>query len=213
MFCTKCGRQFEGDSGFCTACGTGAGNSSAKANKKGRKKRIIIIGSAVAAIVIGALVAAWLLGANSEQGTAANEGELITKDASELVLTVDDLESGWVLIVDRSETQPNADSAYYVQFRTGSDALANPPTLDNKVAVYPNVGSAQSALNDEKPKDVSLEYPDIGDASFFDTSNPLAQKLVFRENNVLVWVTLYNDTLNSPESYAEKVEQRILAAQ
>jgi predicted amidophosphoribosyltransferase len=50
MFCTKCGKQVEGDGEFCTQCGVQKDSTSPSKPKKSHKTRNIVIGVVVGVV-------------------------------------------------------------------------------------------------------------------------------------------------------------------
>jgi len=135
--------------------------------------------------------------------------QLISKDASELVLTIADFKPGWVQQSAEPATKEGAQSAYHVYFYDGSLLPLSPPVIQNTVAVYPTIEQAQQVYLSEVPKNVSLENPKIGDESFLDISISINKRLVFRRTNVVVWVWLQQDMFGDVEPYAKIVEKRI----
>ncbi len=150
--------------------------------------------------------------ASAPEETVAPTAEpaLITKDASEMVLTIADFEPGWVLPSAGSTTKEDARSAYHVYFYDGS-MLPYPPVIKNTTAVYPSVELAEQVYLDTVPQNVSLENPKIGDASFLDISIPQNKLLVFRKSNAVVWLWLQLDTFgfNDLKPYARIIEAKI----
>ena len=149
----------------------------------------------------------------SYEGTGGTEPEqepvLVTKDASELVLTIGDFEAGWRQQTERPATREGAQSAYFASFIKGTYSVT---IVENWVAVYPSVDVARDVYVGEKPKDVSLEYPNIGDECFMNIAVLQIKELVFRRSNVVVWVTTSSPLSASSyetESYARVVEQKI----
>ena len=137
---------------------------------------------------------------------AEQEWDLITKDASELVLVIADFEPGWVQHSAEPATKEGAQSAYHVYFREG---IFYPPVVQNTVAVYPSIDLAKQVYLGEKPANVSLEYPKIGDECFLDTSVSVNQRLVFRKGNVVVWLWLQQDPFGDIKSHARIIEGKI----
>lgn len=128
--------------------------------------------------------------------------ELVIKEASELVLNVEDLKAGWTqsTLNDTTSDRTGSLSACKVSF-AGFMAY-----LSVEVAVYPSVNSAKDVYSNEIPTNVSLDHPKIGDECFVDVRGVYAHSLVFRERNVVVWVwAAYEDV----KSFAKKVEAKI----
>jgi len=135
--------------------------------------------------------------------------QLISKDASELVLTIADFKPGWVQLGAEPTTKEGAQTAYDVEFYDGSLLRKTPPVIQNTIAVYPSIEQAQEVYLSEVPKNVSLENPKIGDESFLDISIPISKRLVFRKSNVVVWIWLQQDMFGDVKPYAKIIEKRI----
>jgi len=132
--------------------------------------------------------------------------QLVNKNASELVLAIEDFEPGWTRLKAEPLLKEGAQSAHHVYFYKGT---YYPPVVQNTVAVYPSTDLAKQAYLNEKPKNVSLEYPDIGDECFLDISIRENQRLVFRKDNVVAWFWLQQDIIGDIQSYARIVERKI----
>ena len=133
--------------------------------------------------------------------------QLFTKDASEIVLSIDDFKPGWVQASAKPASKEGAVSAYYVYYYEGGSFY--PAVVQNTVAVYPSIEMAHEIYLGEKPQNISLEDPRIGDESFLDVSVPVSKRLVFRKANVLVWIWLQQDMFGDVKPYAKTVEKRI----
>jgi len=144
----------------------------------------------------------------SETTEPAPATTLITKEASEMVLTIADFEPGWVQHDAESTTKEGAQSAYHVYFYDGS-MLPYPAVVQNTTAVYPSIELAQQVYLEAVPENVSLENPQIGDESFLDISIPVQKLLVFRKTNVVVWLWLQQDMFGDVRPYARIIEKRI----
>jgi hypothetical protein len=83
------------------------------------------------------------------------------------------------------------------------------PLVQNTVAVYPSIDSAKQVYLGEKPPNVSLEYPKIGDECFVNTSVVINKLLVFRKSNVVVWISLQRAPLNDVKPFARIIEGKI----
>lgn len=119
-----------------------------------------------------------------------------------MVLTPDDFGAGWTLSSSENTTASMAgsESAYKVIFYKSYTFLRN------EVAVYPSIDLAKTVYSSQVPTKDSLEHPSIGDECFLDASNPLAEVLVFRKENVVVWMSAI---LEKTQPYAVKVEAKI----
>jgi len=133
--------------------------------------------------------------------------QLITEDASEMVLTITDFEPGWVQHGAQSTTKEGAQSAYHVYFYEGKSLY--PSVVQNTTAVYPSIEFAQQVYFNAIPNNVSVENPKIGDESFLDISVPMQKLLVFRKSNVVVWLWLQQDVFGDVKPYARIIEKRI----
>ncbi len=179
-------------------------------------KRIIILAGLSIFVLIGALASVGcvpdrtsLVVATTSPPTGRNilpPSQLVTKDASELVLTINDFEAGWTRKSAEAVTKEGAQSAYHVYFYKGT---SYPPVVQNTVAVYPSIDLAQKVYLDEKPTNVSLEYPKIGDECFLNIAVPQSKLLVFRKSNVVVWLWLQQDQFGDVKPYARILEKRI----
>jgi hypothetical protein len=103
-------------------------------------------------------------------------------------------------------TKEGASSAYSVRFFEGT---LYPTVVQNTVAVYPTIDLAKQVYANEKPTNVSLDYPRIGQECFLDTSIDVNKKLVFRKGNIVVWLYLQQDMFGDIKPYARIVEERI----
>lgn len=131
---------------------------------------------------------------------------LVTTSASDLVLSVEDFEPGWVRKSARPTDKEGAQSAYHVYFYQGT---VYPTVVQNTVAVYPSIEKAHSVYLDQKPKNISLEKPGIGDESFLDISKqPTQSHLMFRKANVVVWLWLQQG-FGDLKPYAEIIADKL----
>jgi len=130
----------------------------------------------------------------------------ISEDAATLVLSLDDFEPGWTLLKQQEVIIENTLSAYHVYFYKGT---ISPPVIQNTVAVYSNEDFAKEGYLKEKPTNVSLDYPDIGDECFLDISVEINKLLVFRIENVVVQIKLQQDYFEDIEKYGRIVEQKV----
>jgi hypothetical protein len=123
-----------------------------------------------------------------------------------MVLTLDDMGPGWLRGIAGSAGQAQVYSSSHVQYTKGTSFS---PVVQNTVAVYRSVAAAQNAYEAERPTTASVSNPGIGDESFLNDSVPIDKKLVFRKDNVVVWVWLQNDKTEDPVHYAQIIEPRI----
>lgn len=126
---------------------------------------------------------------------------LVTNDASQIVLTLGDLEAGWNQNVGRhiTSTIVGAQSAYEVNFTSFSSSL------NIKVAVFPSIALAKGTYSEEIPTNVFLDHPSVGDECFLPVSQ-FHQHLVFRKTNVVVWVSIDS---GDAVDYATRVEAKL----
>jgi hypothetical protein len=129
---------------------------------------------------------------------------LVTKNASGIVLSIDDMKTGWV--VGSKQQVDNTCSASFI--RDDVDFV------DNKVFVYPTIEDAKNkylylASGSSEYKCVSIS---IGDESYAWEYGNRAEA-VFRESNVVVKVHLQSDiwspTIEQAKRYARIVEAKI----
>jgi hypothetical protein len=135
------------------------------------------------------------------------DSQLITANASELVLNELDVPPGWVQTRNQQEDKLNAQSAYYVSFTYKIGILH--PIMKNWVAVYPSIDLAEQGYQQIIYQNGSLEYPDIGDECFLDISASKNTFLVFRQNNVVVSLWFQEDKFNEVMKYAGILDNRI----
>jgi hypothetical protein len=162
----------------------------------------------IAILLIGLLFAftACASPATSPTSKPSPSPQLVTKDASQFVLAISDFEPGWTRLKSEPTTKPDAQSAYYSYFYQGT---FYPPVIQNTVAVYASIDLAKQAYLAEKPQNVSLEYPKIGDECFVNTAVDINKILVFRKSNVIAWVLLQQAPFDDIKPYAKIIEGRI----
>jgi len=137
--------------------------------------------------------------------TKSMEG-LVTKQAYDMVLTKEDMGSGWIQGNVFPPSYRGSTSSSSVSYFTGA---AYAPTVQNTVVVYRDVKQAQDAYASARPSGVTLTDPSIGDECFLNNSVPIDKLLVFRKSNVMVWLWLKQDKTGDIASYARTVEQKI----
>jgi hypothetical protein len=145
---------------------------------------------------------------NTPSGGSLDSAALITRQASQMALTLQDMGSGWVqgsAISPSIQQVTSSSHAYYTQ---GSSFA---PGVQNSVAVYRTISFAESAYAKEKQANPVVSNPGIGDECFLNDSVPINKLLVFRKNNVVVWVWVKQYKEGDIEGYARIVEQRIIA--
>jgi hypothetical protein len=158
-------------------------------------------------ILIGIVLFGVCISSSANKAPSVDPNILVNKDASQLVLTINDFESGWTRAKAEPATKTGARSAYYVYYYQG---ITYPPVVTNTVAVYPSIEQAKQVYNAEKPSNVSLTYPNIGNECFYNEAINIKKELVFRKNNVVVWVSLLQNILGDAEQYARKIENKIV---
>lgn len=164
-------------------------------------------------IVISLITVSLILSACESSTTSATSNssptptpQTVTKDASQLVLAISDFKPGWTQLKSESTTKQGAQSAYHSYFYQGT---VYPPVVQNMVAVYPSEDSAKQVYLGEKPTNVSLEYPKIGDECFINSAVDINKLLVFRKSNVVVWIWLQQASFDDIKPYAKIVEGKI----
>jgi hypothetical protein len=123
-----------------------------------------------------------------------------------MVLTGEDMGTGWVKVNVSPPANSNSLSSSYVSYSQGSNFA---PTVQNTVVVYRNIQAAVSAYGGAKPSGVSLSYPGIGDECFLNNSVAIDRALVFRKGNVVAWIWLKQYKSGDIEGYAQTVEKKI----
>jgi len=144
--------------------------------------------------------------AGIQSGITKSTDGLVTKQAYEMVLTAEDMGSGWM----RGNVSPPANrkssSSSTVSYSQGSSYA---PTVQNTVAVYRDMAAATDAYAAAKPSGASLTYPSIGNECFLNNSVTIDRLLVFRKDNVVVWLWLKQYKTGDMEGYARTVEKKI----
>jgi len=167
-------------------------------------RRALIV--SILLVVLLVALAACGSTATSPTSKSSPSPQIVTKDASQLVLALSDFEPGWTQLNSEPETKPNAQSAYYSYFYKGT---LYPPVIQNIVAVYPTTDLAKQVYLGEKPTNVSLEYPKIGDECFINTAVDIDKLLVFRKSNVVVWIWLQQAPLDDIKPFAKIIVGKI----
>lgn len=144
---------------------------------------------------------------DEDSSAPAHQQEIVAIDASQLVLRIEDFGAGWVRTTAEPSTKESALSVYHVYYHEGGSLF--PAVVQNTVAVYPTIEIAQQVYLEEKPTNVSLIDPALGDESFLDVSVPMQEHLVFRKSNIVVWVWLQQAVFENIKTYAQTVEKRL----
>lgn len=134
---------------------------------------------------------------------------LISKQAYQMTLTLDDMGTGWAKGNAVAPAIQQVTSFSHVYYTQGS---AYAPGVQNSVAVYRTIAAANSAYAREKEANPANSTPNIGDECLLNDSVPINKVLVFRKNNVVVWLWLKQYKEGNIEGYARIVEQRITAS-
>jgi len=131
---------------------------------------------------------------------------LITRQASQMTLTIDDMGPGWTRGNAVAPAIQQVTSSSHVYYTQGSSYA---PGVQNTVAVYRSIAGAENSFAREKQANISTSSPGIGAECLLNDSVPINKLLVFRKNNVVVWVWLKQYKEGDIERYARIVEQRI----
>lgn len=131
---------------------------------------------------------------------------LITKQASQLTLTMDDMGLGWTRGNAVAPAIPLVTSSSHVYYMQGSSYA---PGVQNTVAVFRNIAAAENAYAKEKQLNLIASNPGIGDECLLNDSVPINKLLVFRKNNVVVWLWLKLYKEGNIERYARMLEQKL----
>ncbi len=143
----------------------------------------------------------------TEEVQNIHDNLLITANASKLVLSSSDVRPGWVRSADRMTDGRDTESACSVSFQYN---IGVPPlNMSNRVAVYPDVDTAEQAYEKIAYQDDSVDNCDIGDECLLDVSTEKNTFLLFRENNVIVQLWINEDRFNEVTTYANIIEKRM----
>jgi len=134
---------------------------------------------------------------------------LISKQAYQMTLTLDDMGTGWAKGNAVAPAIQQVTSSSHVYYTQGS---AYAPGVQNTVAVYRSISAANNAYAREKEANQANSNPNIGDECLLNDSLSINKVLVFRRNNVVVWLWLKQYKEGDIERYARIVEQRISAS-
>jgi len=142
----------------------------------------------------------------TEQPPAPSPDIVYKKEACLMALTKEDMGEGWTRASIGSVTILYTNSTCHVYYTQGGSFS---PAVQNTVAVYRTIDVAKNAFEKEKPQDVILSYPNIGNECFLNDSAPINKLLVFRKGNVVAWVWLQQDKTGDILKYAKIVDQKI----
>jgi len=126
-----------------------------------------------------------------------------------MTLTLDDMGMGWARGNAVAPAIQQVTSSSHVYYTQGSSYA---PGVQNSVAVYRSIDVANKAYAKEKEANPIASNPHIGDECLLNDSVPINKLLIFRKNNVVVWLWLKQYKEGDIERYAHIVEQRITAA-
>jgi hypothetical protein len=133
--------------------------------------------------------------------------ELIRTEACQLTLTQADIGQGWLKGNAVPPSRGEVISACSVHYYKGTSFS---PVLQNTVAVYRSVDYASRAYAKEEAKQSEVTHPAFGDECFLNDSVLINKLLVFRKENVVVWIWLQQDKKGEIEPYAQILEPRIV---
>jgi len=146
---------------------------------------------------------------NLPTGGSLDLTTLITKQASVMTLTLQDMGSGWVQGTAISPAIQQTSSFSHVYYTQGS---AYAPGVQNTVAVYRSISAAETAYVRETETNPASSNPGIGNECLLNDSVAINKVLVFRQNNVVVWLWLKQYKEGDIQHYARIVEQKIIAS-
>jgi len=146
---------------------------------------------------------------NTPPANTLDATTLISRQAYQLTLTIDDMGPGWARGNAVAPAIQQVTSSSHVCYTQGS---AYTPGVQNSVAVYRSIAVANTAYAKEKEANRADSNPNIGDECLLNDSAPINKLLIFRKNNVVVWVWLKQYEEGDIGRYARIVEQRINAA-
>jgi len=144
--------------------------------------------------------------ASSQPGNPKSVDGLVNKQAYDMVLSKEDMGSGWVKGNVSPPSNRGSTSSSTVAYSQGSSFA---PSVQNTVAVYRDTSAAVDAYSGVKPSGVTLTDPAIGDECFVNNSVAIDRLLVFRKANVVVWLWLKQYKTADIENYARMVEKKI----
>lgn len=126
-----------------------------------------------------------------------------------MTLTIDDMGTGWARANAVAPAIQQVISSSHVYYTQGSSYA---PGMQNTVAVYRSMSAANNAYAKEKESNLAASNPDIADECLLNDSVSINKLLIFRKNNVVVWLWLKQYKEGNIERYARIVEQKITAA-
>jgi hypothetical protein len=132
---------------------------------------------------------------------------LIRREASTMTLTLDDMGQGWLKGNSVQASKGEVTSSSSVHYYKGTSFS---PVVQNTVAVYRSMDAAARAYATEQANQSSVTHPAIGDECFLNNTVLINKLLVFRKQNVVVWIWLQQDKKGDVEHYANILEPRII---
>jgi len=131
---------------------------------------------------------------------------LIPTQAYQMVLTMEDMGTGWIKGNVSPPSYRDSTSSSQVSYSQGSNFA---PTVQNAAVVYRSAAAAIKAYADAKPSSAALSSPTIGDECFLNNSVAIDRLLVFRKGNVVEWIWLKQYKTGDIEAYARTVEKKL----
>ena len=144
--------------------------------------------------------------AGLQPAIAKSASGLITKQSYQMVLTMEDMGTGWIKGNVSPPANSNSLSSSQVAYSQGANFA---PTVQNTVVVYRSIEAAVKAYAGAKPSGVSLSNPAIGDECFLNDSVAIDRLLVFRKANVVACIWLKQYKSGDIAAYASTVEKKI----
>jgi hypothetical protein len=132
---------------------------------------------------------------------------LIRRDAGAMTLTLDDMGQGWLKGNSVQASKGEVISSSSVHYYKGTSFS---PVVQNTVAVYRSMDAATRAYAAEQANQSSVTHPAIGNECFLNETVLINKLLVFRKQNVVVWIWLQQDKKGDVEHYANIVAPRII---
>jgi len=123
-----------------------------------------------------------------------------------MTLTLDDMGQGWLKGNAVQGTRGDVISSSSAHYYKGTSFS---PVVQNTVAVYRSMSSAMSAYAKEEANQATVTHPSYGNECFLNDSVAINKLLVFRKDNVVVWIWLQQDKKGDIEQYAKILALRI----
>ncbi len=152
---------------------------------------------------------------NAATSTSENaQQQLITKDASELALALDDFPVGWKLVGEEVTSEGTQEGYFSRTFVSQELGMTQP--LVCRVKVFSSINHAEeeySSILAEVTKRYSFEKTNIGDDSFAYEETGFGFRCVFIKRNVIGIIDmstfLYGGSLDDVKKYADLLGKRI----